>query len=307
MATAYVSHPVFKEHVMSEGHPDSPGRLTSIEDRLQADGIMDFLMYHDAPLATRTQLERAHSARHVETLSAQAPDRGLIRIDPDTYMGPRTLEAAWRAAGAAVLAVDLVMTGQVASAFCAVRPAGHHAERNAAMGFCFFCNTAVAACHAMDRFGLDRVAIVDFDVHHGNGTEDIFRDDPRVLVCSIYQHPLYPYAGNRSVPGHIVNVPVPPGTAGRAWQQAITEKWLPALDEFRPQLVIVSAGFDGHAADPMAELLLTEADYAWVTEQLSSVSERHAGGRLVSCLEGGYDLAALGRCVAIHIRRLAGW
>ncbi len=292
---------------MSEGHPDSPRRLTSIEDRLQAEGIMDFLMYHDAPLATRAQLERAHSAEHVAALSAQAPDRGLIRIDPDTFMGPHTLEAAWRAAGAAVLAVDLVLTGQVASAFCAVRPAGHHAERNAAMGFCFFCNTAVAACHAMDSFGLDRVAIVDFDVHHGNGTEDIFRDDPRVLVCSVYQHPLYPFAGNKSVPGHIVNVPVPPGTGGQAWQQAIAEEWLPALDEFRPQLILVSAGFDGHAADPMAELLLTEVDYAWITEQLMSVSERHAGGRLVSCLEGGYDLAALGRCVAIHIRRLAGW
>ena len=268
---------------------------------------MDFLMYHEAPLATRIQLERAHSPKHVETLSEQAPDRGLIRIDPDTFMGPHTLEAAWRAAGAAVLAVDLVMTDQVASVFCAVRPAGHHAERNAAMGFCFFCNTAVAACHAMDRFGLDRVAIVDFDVHHGNGTEEIFRDDPRVLVCSVYQHPLYPYAGNRSVPGHIVNVPVPPGTDGRAWQREIAERWLPALDEFRPQLIIVSAGFDGHAADPMAELLLTEVDYAWVTEQLMSVSARHAGGRVVSCLEGGYDLAALGRSVAIHIRRLAGW
>lgn len=292
---------------MSEGHPDSPRRLTSIEDRLQADGIMDFLNYHDAPLASRDQLERVHSAEHVSTLSARAPDQGLIRIDPDTFMGPHTLEAAWRAAGAAALAVDLVMTERVASAFCAVRPAGHHAERETAMGFCFFCNTAVAACQAMASFGLDRVAIVDFDVHHGNGTEDIFRDDPRVLVCSIYQHPLYPFAGNESVPGHIVNVPVPPGTDGRNWQQAIAERWLPALDDFRPQLLIVSAGFDGHAADPMAELLLTEADYAWVTEQLMSVSERHAGGRIVSCLEGGYDLAALGRSVAIHVRRLAGW
>lgn len=307
MATAYISHPVFKEHKMSEDHPDSPRRLTRIEDRLQAEGLMDLLNHYEAPLASRAQLERVHSPAHIEDLAARVPDEGLVRIDPDTYMGPRTLEAAWRAAGAAAMAVDLVMTERVSSAFCAVRPAGHHAERDAAMGFCFFCNTAVAAAHAMEVYDVDRVAILDFDVHHGNGVEDIFRSDSRVLACSIYQYPLYPFAGTPTVPGHLINVPVPAGTDGPKWRRAIEEAWLPALDDFRPELILVSAGFDGHAVDPMAELLLTEADYAWVTEEIAAVAASFARGRIVSCLEGGYDLGALGRCVAIHLRRLAGW
>lgn len=307
MATAYISHPIFMEHVMPEDHPDCPARLSSIEDRLNVEGLMDLLSHREAPLATRSQLERVHSPDHIDSLAARAPDQGLVRIDPDTYMGPHTLEAAWRAAGAAALAVDLVMTGTVSTAFCAVRPAGHHAERDQAMGFCFFCNTAVAAAQAIGGHHLDRVAILDFDVHHGNGNEDIFRQDPRVLVCSVYQHPLYPFAGGASVPGHIINVPVPAGSGGRAWRQAVTDRWLPALDAFRPQLIIVSAGFDGHAADPMAELLLTEADYAWITDEIAASADRHSGGRIVSCLEGGYDLGALGRCVAIHLRRIAGW
>jgi acetoin utilization deacetylase AcuC-like enzyme len=292
---------------MFEGHPDSPQRLTAIEDRLQAAGLMDLLNYFDAPLATRTQLERVHSAAHIDDLAERAPDEGLVRIDPDTAMGPHTLEAAWRSAGATALAVDLVMSQRVSSAFCAVRPAGHHAERNRAMGFCFFCNAAVAAAHALDGHGLERVAVLDFDVHHGNGTEDIFSFDPRVLVCSIYQHPLYPYRGAPTIPGSMVNVPVPAGTDGRAWREAIIRHWFPAIEDFKPQFIIISAGFDGHAADPMAELLLTEADYAWLTQEIVATADRHAQGRVVSCLEGGYDLAALGRCVAVHIRCLAGW
>lgn len=307
MATAYISHPVFHEHKMSEGHPDSPARLTAIEDRLQADGLMDLLNYFEAPLATRTQLERVHAKDHIDDLAARAPDQGLVRVDPDTEMGPKTLEAAWRAAGAAALGVDLVISRRVSSAFCAVRPAGHHAERDRAMGFCFFCNAAVAAAHALDGHELDRVAVLDFDVHHGNGTEDIFADDPRVLVCSIYQHPLYPFRGAPTVPGSMVNVPVPAGTAGPAWREAIIRHWLPALEDFRPEFIVISAGFDGHAVDPMAELLLTEADYAWLTGEIVTLADRHAGGRVVSCLEGGYDLVALGRCVSIHIRLLAGW
>jgi len=307
VATAYISHSVFHEHRMSEGHPDSPARLTAIEDQLQADGLMDLLNYFEAPLASRAQLLRVHSAALIDDLAARAPDQGLIRVDPDTEMGPKTLEAAWRAAGAAALGVDLVMTRRVSTAFCAVRPAGHHAERERAMGFCFFSNAAVAAAQALDGHGLRRVAVLDFDVHHGNGTEDIFLDDPRVLVCSIYQHPLYPFRGAPTVPGSMVNVPVHRGTAGPAWREAITRQWFPALDEFRPEFIVVSAGFDGHALDPMAELLLTEADYAWLTREIVALAGRHASGRVVSCLEGGYDLKALGRCVSVHVRLLAGW
>lgn len=307
MATAYITHSIFREHRMSEGHPDSPERLTAIEDRLQADGLMDLLSYFEAPLATREQLERVHTAAHIEGLAARAPDEGLVRVDPDTEMGPHTLEAAWRSAGAAVSAVDLVMTRRVDTAFCAVRPAGHHAERDQAMGFCFFSNAAVAAAHALDDGGLRRVAVLDFDVHHGNGTENIFDDDPRVMVCSIYQHPLYPFRGAPSIPGRMINVPVPAGTNGKAWRAAISGHWLPALEAFRPEFIVISAGFDGHVLDPMAELLLTEADYAWVTGAIMGVAARHADGRVVSCLEGGYDLAALGRCVSIHVRILAGW
>lgn len=306
MATAYITHPVFQLHDMGPDHPDSPRRLRSIEDRLQADGIMDFLRYHEAPLATREQLERAHTPAHIDDLAARAPDEGLLRLDPDTLMGPRTLEAAWRAAGAAVLGVDLVMRGEVDNAFCAVRPAGHHAERGGAMGFCFFGNAAVGASHAISAHGLERVAILDFDVHHGNGSEEILAEDPRVLVCSIYQHPLYPFAGAPSVPGRVVNVPMPAGTDGAAWRSAVSEYWLPAIEDFEPEFLIISAGFDGHVLDPMAQLMLTEADFAWMTEQISEIAARHASGRIVSCLEGGYDLDALGRSVAVHVRRLAG-
>jgi acetoin utilization deacetylase AcuC-like enzyme len=291
---------------MGPDHPDSPRRLRSIEDRLQADGVMDFLRYREAPLATREQLERAHTQAHIDDLAARAPDEGLLRLDPDTLMGPRTLEAAWRAAGAAVLGVDLVMRGEVDNAFCAVRPAGHHAERGAAMGFCFFGNAAVASSHAVSAHGLERVTILDFDVHHGNGSEEILAEDPRALVCSIYQHPLYPFAGAPSVPGRIVNVPVPAGTDGPAWRSAVSDAWLPAIEDFRPEFFVISAGFDGHVMDPMAELMLTEADFAWMTEQISEAAARHASGRIVSCLEGGYDLDALGRSAAIHVRRLAG-
>jgi acetoin utilization deacetylase AcuC-like enzyme len=306
LATAYLSHSLFQDHQMQPDHPECPQRLASIEDRLQAAGLMDILMYRDAPMATREQLERVHTARHIDELADLSPEEGLVAIDPDTSMCPATLEAAWRAAGASVLAVDMVMKRQVKNAFCAVRPAGHHAERDAAMGFCFFDNVAVGASHSLQEWGLERVAILDFDVHHGNGSEDIFRDDRQVMVCSVYQDPLYPYSGSAGVPGRLVNVPIPPGTAGPAWRAAISDAWLPAIEEFRPQFILVSAGFDGHVADPMAELLLTEADYIWLTDQILDLAERHADGRIVSCLEGGYDLQALARCVAAHIRLLAG-
>jgi acetoin utilization deacetylase AcuC-like enzyme len=239
-------------------------------------------------------------------VSAKSPAEGLAYLDPDTAMCPDTLEAALRAAGANVLAVDLVMGRAVRRAFCNVRPPGHHAERDQAMGFCFFNNVAVGAAHAMDAHGLERVAILDFDVHLGNGTEDIFRDDSRVLLCSSYQYPLYPDMNPASVPGRIVNCPLPPGSGSEVFRAAVTEHWLPALEAFAPQMLFISAGFDAHAADPLAELKLSGEDYGWVTERACEIADRHAAGRIVSTLEGGYDLPALATSAAIHIEKLLG-
>jgi acetoin utilization deacetylase AcuC-like enzyme len=236
----------------------------------------------------------------------KSPAEGLAYLDPDTAMCPDTLEAALRAAGANVLAVDLVMGRAVRRAFCNVRPPGHHAERDQAMGFCFFNNVAVGAAHAMEAHGLERVAVLDFDVHLGNGTEDIFRDDDRVLLCSSYQYPLYPDINPASVPGRIINCPLPPGSGSEVFRAAITEHWLPALEAFAPQMLFISAGFDGHAADPLAELRLSGDDYGWITQRACDIADRHSGGRIVSTLEGGYDLPALATSAAIHIEKLLG-
>jgi acetoin utilization deacetylase AcuC-like enzyme len=221
-------------------------------------------------------------------------------------MCPHTLQAALHASGAVVQAVDLVMSGTVENAFCCVRPPGHHAGPAAAMGFCFLNNISVGAAHAVARHGLTRVAVLDFDAHHGNGIEDIFIHEPRVLVCSTYQHPLYPFSGAPTVPGHIINVPLAAGTRGRDYRDAIAQHWLPALDRFRPQLVLVSAGFDGHAEDTATDLLLNDRDFEWLSQQIMEVAARHARKRLVSCLEGGYAAGALERCVALHVKALAG-
>jgi acetoin utilization deacetylase AcuC-like enzyme len=229
-----------------------------------------------------------------------------VHLDPDTAMNPHTLNAALRAAGAAVLAVDLVMNDKFKSAFCAVRPPGHHACRARSMGFCIFNNVAVAARHAVAAHGLKRVAIIDFDVHHGNGTEDIFEDDESVLMASIFQHPFYPYSGTESPARNMVNVPLPAGAGSREFRDAVRAAWLPALDEYRPELVLFSAGFDAHAEDDMAMLRFHDADYGWVTEQLKDIADRHSGGRMVSMLEGGYSLSALGRSAVQHIKALAG-
>jgi acetoin utilization deacetylase AcuC-like enzyme len=236
----------------------------------------------------------------------KSPAEGLAYLDPDTAMCPDTLEAALRAAGANVLAVDLVMGQAVRRAFCNVRPPGHHAERDQAMGFCFFNNVAVGAAHAMEAHGLERVAVLDFDVHLGNGTEDIFRDDDRVLLCSSYQYPLYPDMNPATVPGRIVNCPLPPGSGSEEFRAAITAHWLPALEAFAPQMLFISAGFDAHAADPLAELRLSGDDYGWITQRACEIADRHAGGRIVSTLEGGYDLPALATSAAIHIEKLLG-
>ena len=305
MQTAYYTHPSFLLHEMGGWHPESPARLRAIDDRLHAAHLFDFLAHHEALPVTREQLLRVHDAAYVDAVGAASPSEGIRALDPDTSMNPHTLEAALHAAGGAVMAVDLVMRGDVANAFVACRPPGHHATRNRAMGFCVFNNVAVAAAHALAAHGLQRVAIVDFDVHHGNGTEDIFSNEPRVMLCSTFQHPFYPHCGADTVSEHIVNVPLPAGTAGSAYREAFSARILPRLEAFRPQMLLCSAGFDGHREDDMAQFGLVEADYVWITEQVMEVAARHAERRIVSVLEGGYDLSALGRSVAAHIKTLA--
>jgi len=304
--TAFITHPACLKHDMGYDHPESPARLQAIEDQLIASGIYPFLQHHTAPQVTTEQLARVHSEDYIRAIEASAPQQGMINLDADTAMNPFTLEAALRAAGAAVLATDLVMAGKVENAFCNVRPPGHHATRNAAMGFCFFNNVAVGVAHAMAQYGLTRIAIADFDVHHGNGTEDIFKDDPRVMLCSTFQHPFYPYCGADSSSDHIINVPLAAHTNGQGFRAAVTNSWLPELEAFRPEMIFISAGFDAHREDEMASLGLVEADYTWVTEQIKDVADKYAQKRIVSTLEGGYALHALGRSATAHIRVLCG-
>jgi acetoin utilization deacetylase AcuC-like enzyme len=306
VSAAFITHSDCLKHDMGTHHPERPARLTAIEDQLIASGIGQHLARYEAPLATDAQLARAHPLEYVRAIRQAAPEDGTIHLDPDTAMNRFTLQAALRAAGAAVLATDLVMQDKVKSAFCAVRPPGHHACRARPMGFCIFNNVAVAARHAIHEHGVERVAIIDFDVHHGNGTEDIFENDPHVLMASTFQHPFYPYSGTEDPAPNMVNVPLRAGAGSREFREAVTEAWMPALEEYQPQLVIFSAGFDAHAEDDMAMLALRDADYAWVTEHIKELAERHAGGRMVSMLEGGYALSALGRSVVQHLRVLAG-
>jgi acetoin utilization deacetylase AcuC-like enzyme len=304
--TAYLTHSACTLHDMGQGHPECPGRLAAIQDRLIAAQLWDFLLHVDAPAATTAQLMRVHDEAYIERLTTMLPGHGYVHIDPDTAINRFSLLAAYHAAGAGIKAVDLVMQRKAANAFCAVRPPGHHAERNRAMGFCLFNNLAVAAAHAMAEYGIERVAIVDFDVHHGNGSEDIFCTDPRVLMVGFFQHPFFPYSGDEPRGPNMLNVPLPRATTGVQFREMVVEKWLPALDVFAPQFIFVSAGFDAHLEDDMSSMGLVEADYAWVTRQIKQVARKHAQGRIVSMLEGGYDLSALGRSVAAHIKELAG-
>ncbi len=306
MATAFITHSACLRHDMGSHHPECPARLAAIEDQLIASGLFQFLEAHEAPLATEAQLARAHPAHHIETIRSSAPERGIVHLDPDTAMSPGTWEAALRAAGAAVLATDLVLGGRVENAFCSVRPPGHHATRDRAMGFCFFNNVAVAALHALEHHGLERVAVIDFDVHHGNGTEDIFAGDERVLMAGTFQHPFYPYSGADHPARNMVNVPLPAGTGSAGFREAVSARWLPALRAFAPQMVFISAGFDAHLEDDMAMLRLVDQDYGWVTREVKAVVDRTGAGRIVSVLEGGYELSALGRSVVHHLRVLGG-
>ena len=306
MQTAYITHRDCLLHDMGRHHPECPERLHAITDALISSGVLAVLAEHDAPVATREQLSRVHDPDYVDAVEASAPAAGIVHLDPDTAMNPHSYAAALRAAGAVVLATDLVLKGAAANAFCCVRPPGHHAEHHRAMGFCFFNNVAVGAAHAINAHGLERVAVVDFDVHHGNGTEDIFRHDQRVLMVSTFQHPFYPYSGIDGRSERMVNVPLPAYTDGAGFRRAVESQWLPALNRFRPQAVYISAGFDAHRDDDMASLGLIEPDYVWVTQQIRDVAEQHASGRIVSVLEGGYNLDALGRSVAAHLKVLAG-
>jgi acetoin utilization deacetylase AcuC-like enzyme len=310
MTTAFYSHPDCRGHDMGAGHPECPARLDAIDDYLIASGLDAALERREAPLVAESDIDLAHESRFVGELREVLDDtesEGRRRaIDGDTIAGPGTRAAVLRAAGAAVAATDAVLDGTIANAFCSVRPPGHHATRDQAMGFCFLNSVCIAARHALDVRGLQRVAIVDFDVHHGNGTEDIIAGDERVLMVSIFQHPLYPYSGGVPLGTNMVNVPVPPYTRGAQVRELIEANWMERLDEFAPEMIFISAGFDAHRDDGLGQLGLVEADYTWMTERIKSVADKHAQGRIVSCLEGGYNLGALARSVAAHLRVLTG-
>ena len=313
--TGFYTHGDCRKHEMGAGHPECPERLDAIEERLLVSGVDQALTRFEAPLASLDEVELAHSRTHITSLrglSAALVEEQLAggpryaMIDPDTAMNVDSWNAILRGAGAAMAATDAVIAGELENAFCAVRPPGHHAGREQAMGFCFVNNVAVAAKYALERHRLKRVAIVDFDVHHGNGTEDIVAGDKRILMASFYQHPFYPPGGSRSDADNLVNVPVPAYTRGMDIREVVETLWMPRLEKHKPEMIFISAGFDAHREDDLAQLGLVEEDYAWITERIMDVARRYSKGRIVSCLEGGYNLSALGRSVEAHLRALAG-
>ena len=313
--TGYFTHPDCRRHEMGPGHPECPERLDAIEDRLLASGVDVGLDRRLAPEASLSDIELAHTRLHVAAMrglrqelkeSIAAGGRPYSQIDPDTAMNEHTWTAALRAAGAVLAATDAVMAGDLENAFCAVRPPGHHACRDKAMGFCFFNNVAIGAKYALERHRVKRVAVVDFDVHHGNGTEDILAGDPRALMVGMFQHPFYPFSGTEDPPSNTLNVPLPAYTGGAQVREVVAHQWLPRLREFAPQMLFISAGFDAHREDDMAQFGLVEADYAWITRAIRDLADEVCQGRIVSCLEGGYNLSALGRSVVEHLRVLAG-
>ncbi len=301
LKSALITHPICLQHEMGPHHPESPDRLRSVLWHLENAGLTAKMQAIEAPLASESSLAATHEPDYVAHIFAVAPHQAYAYLDPDTAMNRYSLEAARHAAGAVIAGIDGVMTGAIKNAFCAVRPCGHHATYDQAMGFCIFNNVAVGARHAINEYGLSRVAILDFDVHHGNGTEDIFRNEKRVLFCSSFQHPFYPGTGADSGNDHIIATPLATRTDGAAFRRAIEASWFPALEEFRPELIIISAGFDAHRDDPLASLELTEADYVWITQQICGIADRHCEGRIVSALEGGYNLTALGLSAAAHV------
>lgn len=305
MTTGYYTHPDCARHDMGKFHPECPERLAAISDAMIASGLADLVDMRTAPAATQLQLARAHSAQHVSSLAQLAAlQRDYIALDPDTILAQYSYSAALHAAGACVAAVDALMRDELQNAFCAVRPPGHHAMHSKAMGFCFFNSIAVGMHHALAEHGLERVAVIDFDVHHGNGTENIFAGDERVQMCSFFQHPFYPYSGAEDPAANMHNTPLPAYTRGPAVRELVTHHWLPQLLAFKPQMLFISAGFDAHRDDDLGQMALVEADYAWITQQIMAVADASAQGRVVSSLEGGYNLQALGRSVVAHVRTL---
>ena len=306
MPTAYISHEDCRGHDTPSWHPENARRLSAIEDALVAAQLFDFLNQVSAPEATQAQLARVHEAGYLAAVESAQPAEGYVYLDPDTIIGPGSLGAARRAAGAVVRAVDLVIAGDVDNAFCAVRPPGHHAESACAMGYCIYNNVAVGAAHALAEHDLKRVAILDFDVHQGNGTEQIFRHDPRVMFCSTFQHPFYPNTPLVEPGNRLLSIPLPATAKGSEFRNAVENHWLPALDSFAPEMIFVSAGFDAHRDDDTSGVSLSDADYRWVSEQIIAAAAGPASGRIVSVLEGGYELYSLGRCAAAHVRVLMG-
>ena len=308
MTTAYITHSDCLRHEMGPSHPESPARLEAIDQYMRSSKLLTQVRTLEAPLADPEDLERVHASEYVDLIFEHAPTEGYVQLDPDTLMNPYSLAAARRAAGAGVMAVEEVMSGRSTNAFCAVRPCGHHATRQRPMGFCIFNNIAVAAAVALEKQGLERVAIVDFDVHHGNGTEDMFAEsrwEDRVLMVGLFQHPFYPGSGAKPLASNMINVPLSAGADGAIARKVAQEKWFPALEDFKPQLVLISAGFDAHRDDLLGGLGLVEEDYIWMTQELMTLANRHAQGRIVSMLEGGYNLDALGSSVVAHVRTLA--
>lgn len=303
MTTLLLTHPACLLHTNPPSHPERVDRLRVINDALSENSFAD-LLREEAPLAQDADVLLAHPKTYVERIKAAAPHEGYHALDPDTHMSTGTLEAAYRAIGATLRGVDQVLGGAVRNAFCAIRPPGHHAEAEKPMGFCIFGNVSIAAKHALERHGLTRVAIVDFDVHHGNGTQNLVWDDPRIFFASTHQMPLYPGSGHATETGghgNIVNVPLEPGSGGAVFRREVLQNILPALRAHRPELILISAGFDAHRSDPLAQLGLLEADYIWITNQICDVADEFANGRVVSTLEGGYDLEALASSVAAHV------
>ncbi len=302
MTTLLFAHESSARHDTGRGHPERADRIRAVMDALDADAFAA-LDRREAPSADIADLDRVHPAGYVERLLAAVPDDGLVRIDPDTVVSPDSGEAALRAAGAIVAAIDAVVAGEATNAFCAVRPPGHHAEPGRSMGFCLFNNVAAGALHARAAHGLDKIAVVDFDVHHGNGTQAVFENDPGLLFASTHEYPLYPGTGAASETGvgNVFNVPLAAGSGSAEFRAGVEDRILPALRAIQPDLVLISAGFDAHARDPLASLRLVEDDYAWITAELCAVAGEYSGGRLVATLEGGYDLDALAASVSAHV------
>ena len=303
--TAFISHPDTLLHVMVGSHPESPARITAIKNAVLDSHLKQKLQFYDATAASITQIKLVHTAEYVEHIHNIAPKAGLVRLDADTAMGPMSLSAALHASGAVILATDLVMLGKVNNAFCCVRPPGHHAGRANSAGFCIFNHVAVGVAHAIAQYNIKRVAIIDFDVHHGDGTEDIFKDNPNVMLCSTFQHPFYPHRGAGTRSNNMINVPMSTRANGSDFKKVFETEFKPALEAFKPEIVFISAGFDAHINDPLADLALTTTDYVWITEFIKTIVKKYAENRIISSLEGGYDLPSLAESALAHIETLS--